>query len=79
MGLHGDGPTSNHVHPPEFWTTECYWWMHGFCDGRYSVCAAVQSGESLTFVAMHRTRRDFTDLEMIALCRLQHLLAAALG
>lgn len=69
---------SDYVDLPEFWTTECYWWMHGFCDGRYSVSAALQTGNALTFVALHRTAGDFTDVEVALLGRLQGLLAAAL-
>jgi DNA-binding CsgD family transcriptional regulator len=71
--------TSDHVPIRSFWSTDVWRYQHGFCDGRYPVGFAVScTADTVRFVGLHRSRRDFDDAELVAIGIVQNLLATAL-
>src|SRR5690349_18567083 len=80
VGTAGAARVSDHTTLARFWTTECYWRMHGHSDGRYPASVLLLGAPTrLTFLALHRHDRDFSDLDIARLESLQRLIAAAMS
>ncbi len=71
---------SDHTDLANFWTTEAYWRMHGYLDGRYPAGALLLDRSDVQiFVGMHRHHRDFSDGDLTAFAALQRPVAAAMA
>ena len=65
---------------PEFWETDVWSLMHGRGNGRYPAAALLCRGRrTMTFVGVHRIRRDFDADDMVVLDRVRQPLSAALA
>lgn len=61
-----------------FWGTEPYEVFHGREQGRYPANAMLHAApDQITFLALQRRTRDFSDIEMTDLTLVQHVLASA--
>ena len=69
---------SDEVALRDFWGTDSWFALHGHSDGRFPMAASFHVGrESYTFLGLHRRRRDFSDLELTVLSRMQQPIAHA--